>query len=189
MTGSTPEPTPSPRDPLFREEAVSDYLQARTRGQLLRISPAWTSWAFAVVVAAAVTAAIFASTAHLDQWVRGTAVVLDRDGAREAVAFLPAADRALLAAGQPLLIRLEGEQTPLRLTVERVVQEIVGPSAVRGAFGDAADLVSLVGPSVLLRAAVPAADTASAPPGATGTAEVRVGRRTLLDALLPKVRP
>ena len=174
------------RDALFREEAVSDYLQARTRGQLLRISPAWTSWAFAVVLAAAASAAAFASLAHVDQWVRGPAIVVAGDTGRDVVAFLPAADRTRLALGQPLLLRVEGEDAPRRLVVQQVAPGIVGPSGVRAVIGDGAEWLTLAGPSVMLRAAMPA--TGAAPPGAIGTAEVRVGRRTLLAALLPGVR-
>jgi hypothetical protein len=52
-------------DDLFRPEAVRDYTQARIRGRLLRISPRWASWAYWVLLATVVGAAVFVSVAKV----------------------------------------------------------------------------------------------------------------------------
>lgn len=175
-------------DDLFREEAVQDYLQARTRGQLLRISPAWSSWIFWVIAATALGGFLFVSTARMDHWVRGSAVVVARGGAREVAVFLPASSRPLLAPGQELLVRLGGAESPLALRVAAVDAEIVGAAGARERIGAAADLLDLGEPSIPLRVPLPDPPPAAIP-GATGVAEVRVGRRTLLASLLPEGRP
>jgi membrane fusion protein (multidrug efflux system) len=56
----------APRDDLFREEAVRSYTEARVRGRLLRISPAWSSWAFWVLIATVIGAIVFASVVRID---------------------------------------------------------------------------------------------------------------------------
>ncbi len=185
MTGAPRKPA---GDDLFRDEAVQDYLQARTRGQLLRISPAWSAWLFWVIAAAAAGGLLFVSTVHVDQWVHGSGVVVARDGRLEVAAFLPASARALLAPGQELLVRLDGADAPIRARVDAPGAEIVSPAGVRERLGAAADLLPLAGPSVPLRVAVPD-PTPAAVPGATGVVEVRVGRRTLLASLLPEGAP
>ncbi len=181
----TEAPRPPARDDLFREEAVEDYLRARTRGQLLRISPAWSSWLFRVIAATALGGLLFVTMARVDQWVGGSAVVVTQDGRREVAAFLPASARPLLAPGQDLLVRLDGTGAPIRARVDAVPEEIVSPAAVRERLGAAADLLDLRGPSVPVRVALPDPPPAAVP-GATGVVEVRVGRQTLLASLLPE---
>lgn len=176
-------------DDLFRTEAVQDYLRARTRGQLLRISPAWAGWLYRVIAVTALSAAAFVAFAPLDRWVRGTAVVVDAGGSREVVAFMPQAERDRLAPGQTMVVHLGAGAPPLRLRVATVPAGIIGPSGARALLGDAADFVDLSRPSVLLRAAVPSDAAPSVAPHSSGPAEILVGRGTLLEALLPGARP
>jgi len=176
--------------PLFREEAVRDWMQVRTRGQLLRISPRWTSWVFWVLLATVAGAAAFVSIVRTDRWARGPAVVRATEGGGlEVVALMPATERPRLEAGQTLLARLAGDAAaPRVLRVESVAAEIVGPRAAGERLGGIADLVPVAGPVVLVRATLPD-PSPSLVPGVAGVADVRVGRGTLLSELLPGVRP
>jgi hypothetical protein len=63
--GADPSGDADASDDLFRPEAVRDYTQARIRGRLLRISPRWASWAYWVLLATVVGAAVFVSVAKV----------------------------------------------------------------------------------------------------------------------------
>lgn len=172
-------------EPLFREEAVRDYLHGRTEGRLLRISPSWVGWVVWVFLATAVVGAIFVTTVQVDQYVSGPAVVralpAPTSGAREVVALLPASAYRLVTVAAPMRVRLDGADAGLDLHVDAILPEIMSPARARMLLGD--DLPQAIStPATIVRAALPGD---AAVPGTPGTAEVRVGRHTLLRALLP----
>lgn len=187
---------PPEADGLFREEAVREYLRGRTEGRILRISPSWVRWVFWVFFVTAVGAAFFVSTVRVDQYVSGPAAVrrvpaedagATRAGAPlEVVALLPASAHSLVTAGLPIRVHLQGAGDPsLDLSIDAVIPEIASPARIRALLGeDVAGIVALSGRAVIVRASLPQS-SALPVPGSSGTAEVRVGRRTLLRALLP----
>lgn len=180
-----------PVDPLFRSEAIEDYLRGRDHGRLLRVSPWWKHWAFGLLLAAFAGAAMFAAWAPLGIDVRGQAVVRaapGTPGALEAVLVLPADALPSLAAGQPVALDFGGERRErLTLALDAAPTGPLGPAAARAWIGGAAaDVTSLDGAVALATARVPAADAARVAglaPGRAADAFVRVGEQSLLQAL------
>jgi hypothetical protein len=184
---------------------MREYATARTRGRLLRISPAWQAWAFWVLLAALLGGIAFVSLVPVDDWVTGRAVVQDV-AARRIVAAFPAAERQALRVGMPILFRFADRDEPLRMEVGAIDPDILGPASVRTRVGPQAELLGANGPVVLVYATFPAQDTTlvagqsgaaetlvagqsgaaeTLVAGQSGTAEILVGRRTLLSAFRP----
>jgi hypothetical protein len=164
-------------EPLFREEAVREHLRGRTQGELLRISPAWSDWAFWVVFAALAGSALFLLLARVDHVVSAPAVVHERRvldpnavPGLEVVARFPGSASPHLLPQAPIRVRLDGTSfPPLELSITAV-------SPVADASGSA----------VLARASIPPAIDALASglvPGTHAVAEVRAGRRSLLGEI------
>lgn len=70
---------------VFRQEALESYQQRGARGEVLRLSSAWTSWAYWLLVAVAGAALIFAAVFRVNRYATGPAVVL-MDGRSELTA-------------------------------------------------------------------------------------------------------
>lgn len=182
---------PQRGDPLFRQEAIEEYLRGREHGVPLRVSPLWKHWAFGALVLTFAGALAFAALAPIGVDVRGEAVVRRAAGggrSLEVVLLLPVESRSTLRAGQRVVVDMgESSRVRLALTLGEPLAENLGPGAVRAWFGDRADDVpALVSPVVLAVAAVPKSLLAAEPqlaPGWTGVAYVRVGERTLLSQL------
>jgi hypothetical protein len=194
---SGPE-APAPGDPLFRQEAIEEYLRGREHGALVRVSPLWKHWAFGALALTFAGAATFAALAPLGIDVRGQAVVRRAPGsgdALEVVCLLPAADAVhALRPGQPVAVALDGASSaPLRLVIGTPVPGIFGPARARAWLGpEVGDVPSLAAPVVLVVAPVPRAGAGAVgdlSPGMTGVAQVRVGQRTLLRSLLLEGAP
>lgn len=205
MTEDLEEPG-DPRAPLFRPEAVQDYAATRMQGRLLQLSPRWASWVFWLLLAALVGAVAFASIVRVDRWVVGTGVVWtetprdvphDGSGVRENIdaseAFLivafPASQRALLAVGARVHPRF-GPADSEAHTVARIVSihpEILGPAGVRESFGRVADHLDVTDLVVVVRASLEpeAWNPLDVPSGSSGRVEIRTGRPTLLQLLVP----
>ena len=205
MSGDIEEPADA-RAPLFRPEAVQDYAATRMQGRLLQLSPRWASWVFWLLLAALVGAIAFASIVRVDRWVVGTGVLwtetqrdAPHDGGDEGedsdrnetfllVAF-PASQRASLSVGADLHPRFGPTDSEAR-SEARIVSihpEILGPAGVREAFGHAADHLAVTDLVVVVRAAVDAEVWASRDVslGSSGRVEIRTGRPTLLQLLVP----
>lgn len=191
-----------PRAPLFRPEAVQDYAATRMQGRLLQLSPRWASWVFWLLLAALVGAVAFASIVHVDRWVVGTGVVWMEaprdtlpDGSAEhenvvaSEAFLlvafPASQRAALTVGATLRPRFGPTDSEAR--VLSIHPEILGPAGVRESFGRVADHLDVTDLVVVVRAALEpeAWDPLDVPLGSSGRVEIRTGRPTLLQLLVP----
>ena len=194
---SEPDP-PTPSDPLFRQEAVDEYLRGRDHGALVRVSPLWKHWAFGLLVVSFAGAAAFAALAPIGIDVRGQAVVRHVPGdpsALEVVCVMPAVDAfRLLRAGQVVAVDVGGSgRAGLVLRIGAPVPDTYGPARVRAWLGpEVGDLPKLEGPVVLAVAPIPPAARDAArdlAPGMTGIANVRVGERTLLRSLLLEGAP
>uniref|UniRef100_A0A832ICW6 Uncharacterized protein n=1 Tax=Eiseniibacteriota bacterium TaxID=2212470 RepID=A0A832ICW6_UNCEI len=155
------------RDGLFREEAVRAYLRARDERELLRISPRWLDWAFALLAAAAAAALAFAALVPLDLERVGPARVerAPEDRGR-VVALFDAAAAHDLAPGQTLRFT-----TPLLPPGPPLVVARVERDAAR----------RTVRAEAPLPAASPLFD------GLQGTAVVVTGRRTLIATALAEL--
>ncbi len=120
-------------DPLFRREAVEDYLRGRDHGRLLDVSPFWSVWAFGLLVLVFAGAVAFAAFAPIGTDVRCVAVVrADAAGAAEVQVALPA-DVPAPPPGARVAIEF-GAGTPLRRVLHAAaVGPVVDPAAARRA--------------------------------------------------------
>ena len=112
------------------------------------------------------------------------------------VALLPGRYRPLLREGEPLLLELPGfERCPQRAEIVSVGGEVIGPAqALRALGAEATDAISLVGPVVIVRAAIKEGalcDSEGALSyfhGMIGTASVTVRSEPVFIALFPSLR-
>jgi len=122
--------------------------------------------------------------------------LLDPEGPIEVRAFVPAADRPALDAGQAMLLDLDGfADVPTAMPIAAVSSEGVGASEVARWLGrERADAMPLQGGSwVMVSARVPSASfeahgtTFRLHEGMTGTAEIRLDSKPLAFVLFPDV--
>lgn len=176
MSEATPPPGEGAGDPLFREEAVRDYIRGRTRGRLLGVSPAWTRWVFLLLAVTIAGAALFIAFARIDHEIAGPAVVRasrsDVPVAFEIVALLPAEASASVREGTRLVVRFpEAAPPPLDLSIGAIE-----PATASG---------------IVVHASIPAEVAVRSPlltPGLAGRAEILAGRRTIARALFSSGR-
>ncbi|MGZ3441173.1 MAG: efflux RND transporter periplasmic adaptor subunit [Polyangia bacterium] len=65
--------------PLFRREALEHHANPEQNGRVLRLSPRWTPWCFWLVVAAVLTAVVYAALGTVHEYASGPAVVRIED--------------------------------------------------------------------------------------------------------------
>jgi hypothetical protein len=180
-----------PVDPLFRQQALEEYLRGREHGRLLRVSPWWKHWAFGLLVAAFAGAALFAAWVPLGIDVRAAALVRavpGEPGALEVVCVLPADALPSLEAGQRVAVDFGGaRRARVLLALEPPPAVPLAPAAARAWLGPGVgDVPALDGAVVLAEARLPREQAARIPalaPGRTAVAYVRVGEQSLLRAL------
>ncbi len=126
-----------------------------------------------------------------------TLLALAGDDAQLAIAALfPGHYRPLLEPGMALRFELNGYRYAYqRLIIERVDDEVIGPTEARRTLGGGAgEDLTLQGPLVLATARIPASSFESDGrrytyhDGLQGTAEVRVRSERLLPALIPALK-
>lgn len=108
-------------------------------------------------------------------------------------ALLPGPERPRLAAGMPLRLHIDGfDRTVLTLEIERVDEQVLGPSeALRALGSDLVGAIDVQGPVVLVHARVPDASFHSRGTqyrlhhGMPTRAEVAVRKEALLYAWIP----
>lgn len=168
----------SEQSPLFREEAIQNYVATQMHGRLLRISPAWAAWAYWVLIAAVIGAVAFAAFAPVDTWEAGTGMVYEHTQDQTRIfALLPPNAKDRIQIGAPARARfLEGAA----LTVTEVRPELYGPDRLHQEFPVAREYLHLDQPALLVELE---ADT-QADPGLNGTIDIRTGRTTILRILL-----
>lgn len=164
---------------LFRAEALDEYQRGpESEGHPLELEPRWTRYAYRVIVALLVVAALFATFVHVDRVAHGAGVV--RDG--RLVGVVPARYRAQLRPAMPLRFELVDAQLPLTAVSTRIVPA----SEARRVLGaDGAALWSSSDPAMRVEAPLPNRDLGD---GVAGRVRIRFGRERLLFALLPALR-
>jgi hypothetical protein len=180
---------------LFRHQALEQHASGVWRdGDPLELGAAWHEWAYWLLVAALVAAAVLAVAVHLPVRARAAAVIVEPSGAAGDVAGLRA--RALVPAnfgevdrGAPARLRVLGAERTMPLTVLEVVGRAETAAAGRRWLGGAPAgepgpppyrLVELVGPRPV--------DGERLAAGTPVTVEMTVGEQPLLLAVFPGLR-
>jgi hypothetical protein len=194
---------PSSGDGIFRREALEHYLASRGEGEVLRISPSWTRWAYYALVAMVSAGLLIAVLARIDEHATGPAVI-EMVGATDAgepkfevVVMLPGQHLPRLEPGARILLELTGySQTPVELTASRVSDEVLHPSVVRGQLRTKmAEAIAIDGPVALVWGLLegPSFSVRGAEypyvDGQFARAEVRIGSSPALVSLVPGLKP
>ena len=163
---------------LFRSEALNAYLRAGAdEGHLLEIEPAWTRYAYGVVLALFAAALLLAFALKIDREAEGAGVV--RQG--RLVAVVPAQYRSELRPAMPLRFDL----SPQPLTVASIGAKIIAPSEARRILGaDGAAFWNGREAAVAVEAPLPKGGDDFGD-GVAGRVRIRLGRERVLVALLP----
>ncbi len=103
--------------PIFREEAVREYSEARMQGRLLQVSPTWTRWTFWLLLATVVGALGTVTLVPVVSWVEGEGIVrvagvseraregdVQASGSVRLTAFFSAQQVADLRSGQRIVV-------------------------------------------------------------------------------------
>lgn len=121
---------------LFREEALQARALRREFGDVLRISPRWTRWAYPFVVGLACAAVLFLSVAHVTRHVRGSGHVrVSPDGAVQVEADIASPDARRLRPGAtarvsfPALPGVSAEARLVAIAAEARLDPRGGPTA------------------------------------------------------------
>lgn len=141
---------------IFREEALAELRSRGGPGDVLRVSPRWLGWSFALLLVLVTLGAAAALTIHVREEARGTAS-LGVDG-RSLRAVLPLAFRGEVRPGAVIRVDFGGTRRTARLTI---VQVAPGGLVARARLGSR------------LPDEVPR----------VGRASVRIGSETLFDLL------
>lgn len=185
-------------DQIFRREAV-EHRGAGTQeqGGLLRLSPAWTSWAFWLLLAVVVFYGVLGVFGRVSQYASGPAVVrLGEGGAVEILAALPGSYRPLLAQGMAMRLELQGFAHQYQeLRIEELGGVLLEPGELRGSLGTGlAERLVAAAPVVVVRARAPAgsfeAEGGRLPyfNGMRGTVSVRVRSERIATTLVPGLK-
>jgi membrane fusion protein (multidrug efflux system) len=73
------KPSKDSKSDIFRQEAVEGYLKNRDSGDLVRISPGWTSTIYWILVLAVLVGLVLSSIFRLHEYASGPAVILAGD--------------------------------------------------------------------------------------------------------------
>jgi hypothetical protein len=60
---------------LFRSRAVEQAQEIAPQGDLLRLTPEWTRWAYWLIVGGALAAVLYVTLARVDEWAHGPALI------------------------------------------------------------------------------------------------------------------
>lgn len=151
--------------PTFREEAVAHRNRRQGPGELIKLSPGWTNWAFYSILALFLAAVAAASVIEIDRYAGGTTVT-DPEG--RVVVLLPAALAPEVGEGNPVEL---GAETAAVISFE---DRVLYPPEIRRRFG-----IDTETPSV---AVVTSADPSQAE---GGSARVLIESEPILVALVP----
>jgi hypothetical protein len=165
---------------LFRREALEQYQRgSAVEGHLLELEPAWTRYAYRLIVLLSAAALLLAALTHIDREAEGGAVI--RDG--RLVAVFPARYGPELRPRMPLRCAL----IPQAMSVHSVNRTIISASEARRLLGpDGAALWRSANPAVTVDAALPAG--ASFGDGVAAPVRVRLTRERVLFVLIPVLR-
>lgn len=197
---------------IFRKEALEYYQDHRRQeGDLLRITPRWTGWAYRSLIAMLVISILFCLLGTVSEYASGPALVrveqrlkgpiLEHGQPQDEVSvylqvFFPGHYRPFLETGMPLRVELEGFRYDyLTVYIESIGDQLIGPAEVRRHIGPALeDAVRVEGAQVLVRARMPSRTfisngrTFSYFDGMSARAEVALRSEYILVTLLPGLK-
>jgi hypothetical protein len=182
------------RPPLFREQALRRYVAAREHGDLVRLPPRWTRFAYPLVLAMALAAVVFGWVGRVTQYARGPAIVREAQGAYTVFALLPATDLSALRPGMPLRLEPRGyPRATLRVAIARLSTRPIGPDDARRVVQSAV-AEEVTGSVVVASAHLPGSSFRTERgehrfhDGMLADAETPVGSERIVFALLPGLR-
>lgn len=158
----------SERAPIFRPEALEHRASQRGPGDVVRVAPRWTSWAFYGLIALFVSSLVAASLIEIDRYATGTTTT---DPQGRVVVLLPASLAADVAQGRP--VDLGAETARVVSTGNRVLY----PTDVRRIYG--------------LDVSVPSVEVVTSAGGSDstpGSARVLVESSPVIVALVPGLK-
>lgn len=163
---------------------------------MLRLSPAWTHWAFWLLLAVVVFYAALGLVGRVSEYASGPAVVRVEGQQVRVVAVLPGSLRPLLATGVGVRLELQGFPYQYQeLTLDELGEGLVGAPEVRQELGaSVAASLGALGPLVRVRARVGnrffEADGQKLAyfDGMQGTVTVRVKTERIATALVPGLK-
>jgi hypothetical protein len=191
-----PHPTESsPREAIFREQALQAWRsQDEETRVLLNLSPRWIQWAIVGVFVFAATGLLVAANTTIASRVMGPAVIRSSASGDSLIveALLPARAIGHIARGQSLRFRSLDPRIPaITLDVLSVASIPVLDDAVRDRSLTGLDGRGETSPPILVRSGLIdrsrlGRDASLLRPGVSGTAQVVMGRETLLHMLRPR---
>jgi hypothetical protein len=189
---------PATRPRLFREQALRRHAGAREHGDVVRLPPRWTRYAYPIVLGMMLGALAFAWVGRVTQYARGPAVVreIERESRYELIALFPAAELPRLRVGQPLRFEPEGyARATTSVSIDEIGDRPIGMVEARRALGPAADARVEIPASVVLAVArLPGARFRTADgerayhEGMVALAETPVRSERIAYALFPALR-
>jgi hypothetical protein len=153
---------------IFRPEALEHRERAEQRGNVVRMGPRWTGWAFWALLGLVAAGLVGATQIHIDRYARGTTAVDERG---RVVVLVPAGLAPDIARGRP--VDLGG-------TTAEVVSSGAGilyPPDIKESYG-----VDVPIPSVAV------VTSATAGPAIPGAARVLVESEPVIVAFVPGLR-
>ncbi len=184
---------------IFRREAVKHQeVGTQDGGAVLRLSPAWTYWAFWLLLAVVVFSGAFGLLGRVSEYATGPALVQlgDAEAPVDIIATLPGSFRPLLARGATMRLELQGFPYQYQdLPIEELGDALVDPREVRQTWG--AGLADRLVPGtsvVVVRARVPSRSFEAQGQrlaffqGMQGTVSVRVRSERLATTLVPGLK-
>ena len=154
----------SDHESIFRREALDQRVKRPAQGDVVRVAPRWTAWAFYVLLVLVVVAVGAASVVHIDRYAQGPTAADDG----RLVVLLPASLAPEVEAGSE--VDLGGS----RARVVEFREAVVYPGEARARYG-----VEVSVPSVAVVTSAPATAT---PPS---SGRVLVESEPALVALIP----
>lgn len=164
---------------LFRQEALDFHTGSHRPDGVLRVDPAWSRWAFWLMLVLVVAGAIVVATTRTSETTSGPALVDVQE--RTFVALVPNAASPDLRRGQLVRLHVPGLEGPLAARAHRV--QVADRTRIRragfdGRPGPAVLVTGVLGPHPPLEA------LPSSPPEARAVIVLR--SRTVLELFLPQ---
>ncbi len=161
------EPDERSKASLFRPQALEHRARQRGPGDLIRIAPRWTTFAFYVLIALFAALVLAGMTFEIGRYVRGTTA---SDDSGRVVVLLPAALVPEVPPGRPVQI---GDQTAEVVSADETV---LYPPEVKERYG-----VDVAAPSIVV---VTSGDATRR----VGIARVLIEKEPVIVALVPGLK-
>src|SRR5215217_3641486 len=166
----------TPPSDLFRQEALQFHTGQQRPDGVLRVDPAWTRWAYWLVLALLVAGVMVTATAHTSETTSGPALIDVHE--RTFVALIPGAASPDLQPGQIVRLDVQGRAGP-PLPARALKAEVADQAAIRRAGFPSSSQPAVLVTGVLRRQADVGASLSS--PRPEGQAFVVLRSRRILD--------